>query len=74
MLRYVHTEVAPTQHALDDPRAEDGTAGNFSSYTFTFDHVYSGNLCARLPATWDEAAVSEPCPVHVLYSVSSIGN
>ncbi|KAJ1482516.1 P-loop containing nucleoside triphosphate hydrolase protein [Baffinella frigidus] len=27
--------------ALNDPRAEDPSAGNFSSYTFTFDHVYS---------------------------------
>ena len=27
--------------ALDDPRVDEATAGNFSSYTFTFDHVYS---------------------------------
>lgn len=38
--------------ALNDPRAEDPSAGNFSSYTFTFDHVYSEDSdqqrCARL--------------------------
>mmetsp|Transcript_62364 Transcript_62364/g.167305 ORF Transcript_62364/g.167305 Transcript_62364/m.167305 type:complete len:591 (-) Transcript_62364:39-1811(-) len=27
--------------ALDDPRGEDITTCNFSTYTFTFDHVYS---------------------------------
>ena len=33
--------VSENLSALDDPRAEDLSSGNFSTYTFTFDHVYS---------------------------------
>ena len=40
---YAHRSITLSENlpALDDPRADDGSMGNFSSYTFTFDHVYS---------------------------------